>query len=99
MVVVNGPGSITVTWQVPATTNGIIIRYEVTVSSSSLTSSGQGDVNVTDTSFMATMLSPFTGYTFEVAAVTGAGRGASVTITATTDEDGTYMYSGCQVQY
>ena len=87
---VNGPTSITVTWMAPMTLNGIIVRYELSISSMSLGSSGLGSFNITDSrlEYNATMLSPFTNYTFEVAAVTGAGRGASVTVTDTTDEDG-----------
>ena len=87
---VTGSTSITVTWQTPAITNGVIVRYELSISSDALTGSGQGEFNITDSEleFTATMLSPFTSYTFEVAAVTGAGRGASVTVIDITDEDG-----------
>ena len=44
--------------------------------------------SVTDTTFVADMLSPFTSYSFEVAAVTNAGIGMSVMTIAITDEDG-----------
>ena len=89
-----GPTSITVTWQTPAITNGVIVRYELSVSSDPLSGSGQGEFNITDSKleFTATMLSPFTNYTFEVAAVTGAGHGMSVTLTETTEEDGKSSY-------
>ncbi len=87
---VNGSTSITVAWMAPSIHNGNIIRYELTVSSTSPSAPGQGEFNLSNTSleYAATMLSPFTSYTFELAAVTGAGRGASVIATDTTDEDG-----------
>ncbi len=74
----------------PTLPNGIITRYELIVSSSSPTAPGQGHYNISSAvlEYTASMLSPFTNYTFEVAAVTGAGRGASVRDTDTTDEDG-----------
>ncbi len=87
---VNNATSITVSWMVPEIPNGNIIRYELTISSSSLEASGLGSFNITSQTleYVATMLSPFTNYTFEVAAVTGAGRGNSVTATNRTDESG-----------
>ncbi len=90
MVTAVNATSITVTWMVPEMPRGNIIRYELTVSSGSLEASGLGSFNITGTTleYVAAMLSPFTNYTFEVAAVTGAGRGESVTIMNTTDESG-----------
>ncbi len=87
MAVVNGSTSIMLSWVVPEEVNGIIVRYELTISSNSL---GQGNFSISGAAFefTAMMLSPFTIYTFEVAAVTGAGRGASVTVTDITYEDG-----------
>jgi hypothetical protein len=41
-----------------------------------------------ETEFTATSLSPFTNYTFEVAAVTSAGAGMSAVLTVTTDQAG-----------
>ena len=94
VAMVNNATSITVTWMAPMTLNGVIVRYELSISSSSLGSSGLGSFNITDSSleYNATMLSPFTEYTFEVAAVTGAGRGARVMATDTTSEDGKPFY-------
>ncbi len=75
---------------VPEIPNGDIIRYELTIYSSSLGASGMGNFNLTSQTleYKATMLSPFTNYTFEVAAVTGAGRGDCVMIMDITDESG-----------
>ena len=89
----NNATSITVTWMTPAVLNGNITRYELTLSSSSPSALGQGNFSIITImlEYTASSLSPFTEYTFEAAAVTGAGRGASVTVTVRTDEDGNIL--------
>ncbi len=82
---VNGPNSITASWQEPETTNGIIIRYLVNVTRGS--ESVMNEMTV-ETNFTAMDLLPFTEYTFDVAAVTSAGAGMSGMATATTAQDG-----------
>lgn len=67
--------------------NGIVLMFTIRITT------GQTVVNDTfvadiTTNFDVTMLSPFTDYQFEVAAVTGAGSGDVATITIKTDEDG-----------
>ena len=85
-----GPRSINISWMIPETTNGNIIHYLVNVRrGSELITTNATRMN---TEFAANNLSPFTNYTFEVAAVTSAGAGASVMIIAATQQDGERLF-------
>ena len=88
MVAVAGVSFIRVTWQAPLQTFRVILRYELSISSSASRRSNFNITGSSKTAFTATGLSPFTNYTFEVAAVSGAGRGPNASLTARTDEDG-----------
>ena len=81
-----GPESVTVSWQEPEITNGVIIHYLVTVISGPQLINE--DEMTTDLSFSADELTPFTNYTFAVSAVTSAGEGLSVELTVITAQDG-----------
>jgi hypothetical protein len=78
--------SITVSWLQPEITNGLIIHYLVDVTDGSQLI--RETMMSMETEFTATSLSPFTNYTFEVAAVTSAGAGMSAVLTVTTDQAG-----------
>ncbi|ORU94949.1 MAG: hypothetical protein A6F71_10065 [Cycloclasticus sp. symbiont of Poecilosclerida sp. M] len=93
---VNGPESITISWQEPEITNGLITSYRLTIS----IDSGPLNTNdIEDTTFIADMLSPFTNYSFEVAAVTSAGTGMSATTIAITAEDGKLSEINVYISY
>jgi hypothetical protein len=78
--------SITVSWLAPEITNGLIIHYLVNVTDGSQLI--RETMMSMETEFTATSLSPFTNYTFEVAAVTSAGAGMSAVLTVTTEQAG-----------
>ena len=70
--------------------NGIVLGYTIRFTT------GQDIINDTSvagviTNFDVFMLSPFTDYVFEVAAMTGAGSGDMAIIMIKTDEDGRLM--------
>ena len=83
---------VTLNWTEPAVPNGVVTGYVITV-----TKRVTGEVftvNATDTEFEVTGLTPYTNYTFTVAAVNGAGVGnASNPVTVQTAEGG--VYSTC----
>ena len=79
--------SISLVWVEPAEINGVLAGYQITISP------GSGGVNSSVvpgnvTSFDADMLTPFTLYQLEVAAITGAGVGQVEVASNTTAEDG-----------
>ena len=82
--------TITLNWTEPAVPNGVVTGYVITV-----TNGVTGEVftvNTTDTEFEVTGLTPYTNYTFTVAAVNGAGVGnASNPVTVLTAEGGVYL--------
>lgn len=49
----------------------------------------RGDTNTSTNSVKISALVPGTTYTFKVSAITPSGRGAEVTVTGTTDNNGT----------
>ena len=81
-----GSEFINVSWLEPDIINGTIVHYLVNVRDGSQLISES--VMVSDNFFMANSLLPFTNYTFEVAAVTGAGAGMSAVLTVATLQDG-----------
>ena len=82
--------TITLNWTEPAVPNGVVTGYVITVTNGVI-----GEVftvNTTDTEFEVTGLTPYTNYTFTVAAVNGAGVGnASNPVTVQTAEGGVYL--------
>ena len=83
-ITVDGPNSLTASWLEPAVLNGVLMHYLVNVS----TTSGLTNSMTNSTTFTADSLTPFTDYTFEVAGVTGAGAGPSISMTSTTAQAG-----------
>lgn len=83
------PESLYFTWSppLPENQNGFIVRYDIsltTVDTSMDHSTNNTYINITD-------LSPFTTYTFVVAARTSLGVGPfSLALTITTNENGNY---------
>ena len=81
---------ITLNWTAPAVPNGVVTGYLITA-----TNGVTGEVftaNTTDTELEATGLTPYTNYTFKVAAVNGAGEGdASNPVTVQTAEGSVYL--------
>ena len=86
-ITVDGPNSLTASWLEPAVLNGVLMHYLVNVSATSGLAIFTNTMT-SDTTFTADSLTPFTGYTFEVAGVTGAGAGPSVSMTSTTTQAG-----------
>ena len=67
--------------------NGVVIHYIINVTK--VDTAETFTVNVTDTEHEVTGLTPYTNYTFTVAAVNGAGKGnASTPVTVQTAEGG-----------
>jgi hypothetical protein len=78
--------SITVSWLEPAVTNGTITGYVVNVTSDSEVVSI--NAMTAETCYMVSLLTPFTNYTFRIAAMTNAGTGMSAVITVATLQSG-----------
>ena len=81
--------SILLSWQRPATPNGVIVNYylEYYITSDGAPPSSPVTVPPTMTSYDVIGLNEFTEYTFRLAAVT-IGRGPLASATETTLEDG-----------
>ena len=78
--------AITVSWSPPEITNGIIISYYVNVTGPDNIISANAMTSAR--SYVATILTPFTNYTFRVAAMTSAGIGMGTVLTVATAQDG-----------
>ena len=86
--------TIILNWTEPAVPNGAVTSYVITV-----TNGVTGEVftvNTTDTEFEVTGLTPYTNYTFTVAAVNGVRVGsASNPVTVQTAEGGVFVLYYC----
>ena len=81
---------VTLNWTEPAVPNGVVTGYVITVTNG--VTGEEFTVNTTDTEFEVTGLTPYTNYTFTVAAVNGGGVGnASNSVTVQTAEGGVYL--------
>ena len=79
-------------WTEPAVPNGVVTGYVITVING--VTREEFTVNATDTELEVTGLTPYTNYTFTVAAVNGGGVGnVSNPVTVQTSEGG--VYSTC----
>ena len=78
--------AITLSWSPPEITNGIIISYSVNVTAGPDIVSANAMTSAP--SYLATNLTPFTNYTFRVAAMTSAGIGMSAELIVVTAQDG-----------
>ena len=85
-VTVLGPRSIMLQWSEPATPNGIITGYTLTVSN--VTNTSQVSLSGTDLTYCVDDLNEFTNYTFNVTSSTRIGEGPAAMTVAQTDEDG-----------
>ena len=86
-----GPRSIMLQWSEPATPNGIITGYILTVSNASNTS--EVSLSGTDLTYSADDLNEFTNYTFSVTSSTRVGEGPASMTVAQTDQDGKIMFT------
>ena len=86
-----GPRTIMLQWSEPATPNGIITGYTLTISNAS----GTDEVSLsgTDLNYRAENLNEFTVYTFNVTASTRVGDGPTTMTVARTDEDGIIIFT------
>ena len=81
--------TVTLNWTAPAVPNGVVTSYVITVTND--VTREEFTVNTTDTELEVTGLTPYTNYTFTVAAVNGAGVGnVSNPVTVQTAE-GVYL--------
>ena len=82
--------SVTLDWTESTMPNGVVIHYIINITN--VDTGVTFTVNVTDTKHEVTGLTPYTNYTFTVAAVNGAGVGnASTTVTVQTAEGGEHL--------
>ena len=89
--------SVKLTWNVPPLSehNGLIRKY--ILKQIELNTGAVKYYNVTDTTYVATALHPYYQYNFSVAAVTVAPGPYSETITALTEQDGTFRFNNANV--
>ena len=82
--------SVILDWTESTMPNGVVIHYIINVTKFDTVETFT--INVTDTEHEVTGLTPYTNYTFTVAAVNGAGMGnVSTTVTVQTAEGGEHL--------
>ena len=82
--------SVILDWTESTMPNGVVIHYIINVTKVDTVETFT--INVTDTEHEVTGLTPYTNYTFTVAAVNGAGVGnVSTTVTVQTAEGGEHL--------
>ena len=91
-----GSHQVTISWDPPATPNGVILNYTVL-----LNGEQDGVVTANVTMFTVTQLDPFTGYNISVQACNSAGCVENPLVALVTMEDGEYssIYTHGQIHY
>ena len=94
VVLETGPRHIVLSWDPPASSNGILINYTVTQDGVVLAAT-----TPTSQSYNVTGLLPFTSYNFTVMVCTAVGCADSQVLAASTLEDGKDLVTSCAQRF